>query len=54
MNLIGGVTAVECTVGDRCPSGAAATAHLAGQLAEVVHRTELPFVQVIFDYEPGR
>jgi 2,6-dihydroxypyridine 3-monooxygenase len=31
-----------------------ATARLAPQLAEVVHRTELPFVQVIFDIEVDR
>jgi 2,6-dihydroxypyridine 3-monooxygenase len=31
-----------------------ATAHLAGQFAEVVHRTEFPFVQVIFDIEVQR
>ncbi len=31
-----------------------AAAHLAGPFAEVVHRTELPFVQVIFDIEVNR
>jgi 2,6-dihydroxypyridine 3-monooxygenase len=31
-----------------------AAAHLAPQLAEVVHRTELPFVQAIFDLEVDR
>jgi len=31
-----------------------AAAHLAEQLAEVVHRTERPFVQVIFDIEVAR
>jgi 2,6-dihydroxypyridine 3-monooxygenase len=31
-----------------------AAAHLAGQFAEVVHRTEFPFVQVIFDIEVDR
>jgi 2,6-dihydroxypyridine 3-monooxygenase len=31
-----------------------AAAHLAEPLAEVVHRTELPFVQVIFDIEVSR
>ncbi len=31
-----------------------AAAHLAGQLAEVVQRTEHPFVQVIFDIEVAR
>jgi 2,6-dihydroxypyridine 3-monooxygenase len=47
------------------PPGAASAAHLrdlrdtaearlAPQLAEVVHRTELPFVQVIFDIEVDR
>jgi 2,6-dihydroxypyridine 3-monooxygenase len=33
---------------------AAASESLAGQLAEVVHRTERPFVQVIFDIEVAR
>src|SRR6266581_7908067 len=33
---------------------AAASELLAGQLAEVVHRTERPFVQVIFDIEVAR
>jgi 2,6-dihydroxypyridine 3-monooxygenase len=33
---------------------AAAAADLAGQFAEVVHRTERPFVQVIFDIEVSR
>jgi 2,6-dihydroxypyridine 3-monooxygenase len=31
-----------------------AAGHLAPQLAEVVHRTELPFVQVVFDIDVGR
>jgi 2,6-dihydroxypyridine 3-monooxygenase len=33
---------------------AVAAAHLAPQFAEVVQRTKLPFVQVIFDIEVGR